>query len=113
MQQYQALKGHPAAGQGDHLDRVRSDQMFLEIIRRGGWPGRAKLSGGQESQTKGQGTVWLPPQWVTAEAARRGPEGQIKELLSRQFTERKQRLKQLQIEALEGQKAARQRKHHG
>jgi hypothetical protein len=37
------------------------------------------LSGGQESQTKGQGTVRLPPQWATTEAARRGPEGQIKD----------------------------------
>jgi hypothetical protein len=30
-----ALKGYPAAGQGDHLDRVHSDQMVLEMIRRG------------------------------------------------------------------------------
>jgi hypothetical protein len=29
-------------------------------------------------KTKGQGTVRLPPQWATTEAARRGPEGQIK-----------------------------------
>jgi hypothetical protein len=29
-------------------------------------------------KTKDQGTVRLPPQWATAEAARRGPEGQIK-----------------------------------
>jgi hypothetical protein len=37
-----------------------------------GWSGRAVLSGGQESQTKGQWTVRLPPQWATTEAARRG-----------------------------------------
>ncbi len=29
-------------------------------------------------KTKGHGTVQLPPQWATTEAARRGPEGQIK-----------------------------------
>ncbi len=29
-------------------------------------------------KTKGQGTVQLPPQWATTKAARRGPEGQIK-----------------------------------
>jgi hypothetical protein len=40
-----------------------------------------------------------------------GPEGQNKELLSWQFTKKKQSLKQLWLEALEGQKAARQRKH--
>jgi hypothetical protein len=26
---------------GDHLDRVHSDQMVLEMIRRGGWSGSA------------------------------------------------------------------------
>jgi hypothetical protein len=26
-------------------------------------------------KTKGQGTVWLPPQWATTEAARRGASG--------------------------------------
>ncbi len=41
----------------------------------GGWSSRAKLSGGQESQTKGQGIVQLPPQWATTEAARRGARG--------------------------------------
>jgi hypothetical protein len=29
------LKGHPAASQGNHLDRVHSDQMVLEMIRWG------------------------------------------------------------------------------
>jgi hypothetical protein len=41
----------------------------------GGWSGRTKLSGGQESQTKGQGTVRLPLKWATAEAARQGASG--------------------------------------
>ncbi len=70
------LKGHPAASQEDHLDRVHSDQMVLKMSGRGGWSHRAKLSGGQGSQTKGQGTVRLPLKWATAEAARqraRGP----------------------------------------
>jgi hypothetical protein len=40
------------------------------------------LSGGQESQTKGQGTVRLPPQWATTEAARRGANGLNKGPLS-------------------------------
>jgi hypothetical protein len=39
----------------------------------------------------------------------RGPEGQIKGLLSQHVTKRKQSLKKLYIEALEGQKAALQR----
>jgi hypothetical protein len=53
-------------------------------------------------KTKGQGTVRLPPQWATTETARRGPEGQNKELISRQFAERNKAM---------GKKAARQRKH--
>jgi hypothetical protein len=32
---YKALKRHPAAGHGDHLDRVHSDQIVLEMIRLG------------------------------------------------------------------------------
>jgi hypothetical protein len=34
-------------------------------------------------KTKGQGTVRLPPQWATTEAARRGARRPNKELLSR------------------------------
>jgi hypothetical protein len=49
----------------------------------------------------------------TAEAARLGARGPNKELLSQQFTKRKQSLKQLCIVAPEELKAARQRKHHG
>jgi hypothetical protein len=41
MGSYYVLKGHPAAIQGDHLDRVHSDQMVLEMIKGGGWSGRA------------------------------------------------------------------------
>jgi hypothetical protein len=32
---YHALKGHIAQAKGDHLDRVHSDQVVLEMIRRG------------------------------------------------------------------------------
>jgi hypothetical protein len=32
---YLVLMGHPASSQGDHLDRVHSDQMVLKMIRRG------------------------------------------------------------------------------
>ncbi len=34
-------------------------------------------------KTKGRGTVRLPPQWATTEAARRGARGPNKELLAR------------------------------
>ncbi len=45
-------------------------------------------------KTKGQGTVRLPPQWATTEAARRGARGQNKELLSGNLLEETE-LKQL------------------
>ncbi len=51
-------------------------------------------------KTKGQETVRLPPQWATTEQPDKGPKGQNKELLSRQFTKKKQSLKQLWLEAL-------------
>ncbi len=41
---------------------------------------------GKSLNTKGLGTVRLPPQWPTPEAARRGARGPNKELLSWQFT---------------------------
>ncbi len=49
--------------------------MVLKMISGVGWSGRAKLREGQESQTKGQETIWLPPKWATAEAARQGARG--------------------------------------
>ncbi len=68
---------HQAKG----ITLIESTQIrwFSRWAGGGGWPSRAKLSGGQESQTKGQGTVWLPLKWAIAEAARQGPEGQIKD----------------------------------
>ncbi len=35
MGSYWALKRHPASSQGDHWDRVHSDQMVLAMIRQG------------------------------------------------------------------------------
>jgi hypothetical protein len=35
MGSYWALKGHLTSSQGDHWDRVHSDQMVLTMVRRG------------------------------------------------------------------------------
>jgi hypothetical protein len=105
-----ALKGHPALSQGNHRDPVHSDQMVLVMIRRGGWSGRAKLSGGQESQTKHQGTVRLPPQRATTKAARWEATGPNKELLSQQFSKKETELEVALAGSTVGQKTARQRK---
>ena len=35
MGSYWALKGHLSSSQGDHWDRVHSDQMVLAMVRRG------------------------------------------------------------------------------
>ncbi len=68
------------------IGRSTQIRWFSQWSGGGGWSGRAVLSGGQESQTNGQGTVQLPPQWATTEAAKRGARGPNKELLSQQFT---------------------------
>ncbi len=70
--------------------------MVLAMIRRGeAGPVEQSSAEAKSLKTKGLGTVWLPPQWATTKAARRGARGPNKELLSRQFTKRKQSLKQL------------------
>ncbi len=76
MGSYYALKGHPVASQGDHLDWAYSDQMVLEMIRRGeAGPVEQSSAEAKRLKTKGHGTVRLPLKWATAEAARRGARG--------------------------------------
>ncbi len=72
--------------QAKGITGIESTQVrrFTRWSGRGGWSGSAELSGGRETQTKGQGTV----RWATTEAARRGGQRANKELLSRQFTRR-------------------------
>jgi hypothetical protein len=93
---------HQAKG----ITRIESTQIrwFSRLSGGGSWSGRAQLSGGQESQTKGQGAVRLPPQWATTEATRWGARRPNKELLSWQPTKRKQSLKQLWLEAQLGRR---------
>jgi hypothetical protein len=53
---YWALKRHAAQSQGDHLDRVQSDQKVLEIIRRGKL---VLVIRGQESQNHSKRAIRL------------------------------------------------------
>ncbi len=62
------------------------------------------LAEAKSLKIKGQGAVRLPPQWATTEATRQGARGPNKELLSWQFTKRKQSLKQLWPEAQSGKR---------
>jgi hypothetical protein len=75
--------------QAKGITGIESTQIrwFSQWSGGGGWSSRAKLRVSQESQTKGQGTVRLPPQWAT-KAASRGAKRPNKEFLSHQFTER-------------------------
>ncbi len=77
------------------ISLIESTQIRWFSIRSGGggWSGRAKLSGGQESQTKGQGTGQLPPQWAIAKAARRGARGPNKRTTLRTIHKKKTELK--------------------
>ncbi len=81
--------------QAKGITGIKSTQIrwFSRWSGGGGWSSRALLSGGQESQVKGQEDVRLPHQWATTEATRRGARRPNKELLSWQLTQRKQSLK--------------------
>ncbi len=76
-----------------HRDRKQDDSRDDQA--EGGWSGRAKLSGGQESQTKGQGTVRLLLKRAAAEAARRGANGPNKGLLMTCLLKKRRAEKQL------------------
>ncbi len=71
----QAKGGSPGSGP------LRSDGSRDDQAGEAG-PVEQKLSRGPESQTKGQGTVRLLPQWATTEAARWEAREPNKELLS-------------------------------
>jgi hypothetical protein len=76
-------------------------------------PVELKLSGGQESQTKGQETVYLPLQWDSSRGSQMGgggPVGWIKGLLSRHVHSKKESWKASLSLTRKGYKAARQNK---
>ncbi len=56
--------------------------MVLAMIRREAGPVEQSSAEDKSLKTKGQGTVRLPPQWATTEAARRGARGPDKGPLS-------------------------------
>ncbi len=61
--------------------------MVLAMVRRGeAGPVEQCSVEAKSLKTNAQGTVRLPPQWATTEAARRGARGPNKGLLSRQLT---------------------------
>ncbi len=81
---YWVLKGHLTSSQGGPLGSspLRSDGS------RNGQAGEAgsvehRSAEAKSLKTKGQGTVRLPPQWATTEAARQGAKGLNKGPLSR------------------------------
>ncbi len=87
--------------QAKRITGIESTQIRWFSRWSGGEAGPVEHSSAEAKslKTKGQGAVRLPPQWATTEATRRGARGPNKELLSQQFTKRKQSLKQLWPEA--------------
>ncbi len=68
--------------------------MVLEMIRRGeAGPVEQSSAEDKSLKTKGQGTVWLPPHWAIAEAARRGARGSNKRTTLSTNYEKKTELK--------------------
>ncbi len=84
---YWALKGLPASSQGGSpgSSPLRSDGSRDDQVGEAG-PVEHNSAEAKSLKTRGQGTVLLPPQWATAEAARREGPRPNKGLLSQQFT---------------------------
>ncbi len=84
---YWALKGHPASSQGGSpgSSPLRSDGSRDDQAGEAG-PVEHSSAEAKSLKTRGQGTLRLPPQWVTTEAARRESQRPNKGLLSQQFT---------------------------
>jgi hypothetical protein len=90
------LKEHPAASQGDHLDRVHSVQMVLEMIRRGNWSGRVEAQRRLKvSKLRAKGLFDYHSSETVVKAARWGPVGQIKGYSYEMFTLKGRAEKQL------------------
>jgi hypothetical protein len=82
---YWALKGHPASSQGGSpgSSPLRSDGSRDDQAGEAGPVGHSSAEA-KSLKTRGQGTVRLPPQWATNEAARREGQRPNKGLPSRQ-----------------------------
>jgi hypothetical protein len=78
MGSYWALKGHLTSSQGDHWDRVHSDQMVLAMVRREAGPVEHCSAEAKSLKTKGQGTAGCHPSGQQLRQPDGGPEGQIK-----------------------------------
>jgi hypothetical protein len=85
---YWALKRHPASSQGGSPESspLRSDGSCDDQAGEAG-PVEHSSAKAKSLKTRGQGTVRLPPQWATTEAARREGQRPNKGLLSRPFTQ--------------------------
>jgi hypothetical protein len=85
--------------------------MVVEMIRRGRLVRQSLSSAEAKSlKTKGQGTDWLPVSETVVEAARQGPVGRIKGLLSRHVYSKRESCEAALCLTEKGQKAAHQRK---
>jgi hypothetical protein len=87
--------------------------MVLAMIRRGeAGPVEQSSAEARSLKTKGQGTVRLPPQWATIEAARREAKKAIIKNYFHDNLLKETELKAALSGSTVGQKAARQRKHN-
>ncbi len=92
--------------QAKGITGIKSTQIrwFSQWSSGGGWSGRAKLSGGQECQTKGQELSGCHPSWQQPKQPDGRARGPNTGLLSKQFTKRTQSLKQIWLEAQSGKR---------
>jgi hypothetical protein len=93
------------------LSPLRSDVSHDDQAGEAG-PVEQRPAKAKSLKTKGQGTVRLPPQWATTEAARRGGQRAKIKNYSHDNLLTETELKAALTGSTAGQKAARQRKHN-
>jgi hypothetical protein len=80
MGSYWALKGHLTSSQGDHWDRVHSDQKVLAVVRRGRLVQKSIAQRRPRvSKLRAKGLSGCHPSGQQPRQPDRGPEGQIKD----------------------------------
>jgi hypothetical protein len=76
---YWAPKGHPASSQGDHRNRVHSDQMVLAMIRPGeAGPVEHSSAEAKSPKLKAKGLSGFHPSGQQLRQPDGGSEGQLK-----------------------------------
>jgi hypothetical protein len=115
------IYGFLLSAQGTSCSKPRGSSWSSPLRSDGSWDAQAGEAGLLEQSSaeakslklRAKGLLGCHPQWATAEAARWGSRGQIKNYSHDNLLKENKALSSSKFEVLERQKAACQRKHHG